>query len=63
MVRQAASLLSPSWLAGINWDIGRFNLFLFSLMTMDVTSMFLRQPLALMGARFLHGFIGGMLVG
>ncbi|HTR26105.1 MAG TPA: MFS transporter [Terriglobales bacterium] len=46
----------------INWRTAA-HLFLFSLITMDVASMFLRQPPTLMGARFLHGFFGGMLVG
>jgi hypothetical protein len=30
---------------------------------MDLLSMLIRQPFALTGIRFLHGFIGGMLVG
>jgi hypothetical protein len=30
---------------------------------MDLLSMLIRNPFALMGTRFLHGFIGGMLVG
>jgi len=46
----------------INWRSAA-HLFLLGLITMDVASMFLKQPYALMGARFLHGFIGGMLVG
>jgi predicted MFS family arabinose efflux permease len=46
----------------INWRTSA-HLFLFGLIIMDIASMFLRQPFALMGARFLHGFIGGMLVG
>jgi hypothetical protein len=30
---------------------------------MDLLSMLVKNPFGLMGARFLHGFIGGMLVG
>jgi hypothetical protein len=30
---------------------------------MDLLSMLVKNPFALMGTRFLHGFIGGMLVG
>ncbi len=46
----------------INWRPSA-HLFLFGLIIMDIASMFLRHPSALMGARLLHGFIGGMLVG
>ena len=39
------------------------HLLLLGLLGMDLLSMFIRQPFALMGVRFLHGIIGGMLVG
>jgi predicted MFS family arabinose efflux permease len=39
------------------------HLFLLGLIVMDLLSMFARNPFGLMGIRFLHGFIGGMLVG
>jgi len=38
-------------------------LFLVVLMSLDLLSMFLTAPSALMGVRFLHGFVGGLLVG
>jgi predicted MFS family arabinose efflux permease len=38
-------------------------LFLLGLIVMDLISMLVRNPSALMGARFLHGLAGGMLVG
>lgn len=37
--------------------------FLFGLIAADLLSMLVRDPVLLMGARFFHGFIGGMLVG
>jgi predicted MFS family arabinose efflux permease len=37
--------------------------FLFGLIAMDLLSMLVSNPYILMGARFMHGFIGGMLVG
>ncbi|MGA7292710.1 MAG: MFS transporter [Terriglobales bacterium] len=46
----------------INWRSAA-HLCLFGLIAMDLVSMLLKNPFALMGARFLHGFIGGMLVG
>ena len=39
------------------------HLLLFGLIGMDLLSMLVKHPFGLMGARFLHGFIGGMLVG
>ena len=39
------------------------HIFLFGLIGMDLLSMLVHTPFVLMGARFLHGFIGGMLVG
>lgn len=39
------------------------HLFLFGLIAMDLLSMLVSNPYILMGARFMHGFIGGMLVG
>ncbi len=38
-------------------------LFLLGLITMDLLSMVARNSHALMGLRFVHGFIGGMLIG
>ena len=46
----------------INWRSAA-HLLLLGLIGMDLLSMLVRNPFALMGARFLHGFIGGMLVG
>jgi len=46
----------------INWRTSA-HLLLLGLISMDLASIFLKHPSALMGARFLHGFIGGMLVG
>ena len=39
------------------------HVFLFGLIGMDLLSMLVRNPYILMGTRFLHGVIGGMLVG
>jgi predicted MFS family arabinose efflux permease len=39
------------------------HLLLFGLIGMDLLSILVKNPFGLMGARFLHGFIGGMLVG
>jgi hypothetical protein len=38
-------------------------LLLLGLIGMDLLSMLVKNPFGLMGARFLHGFIGGMLIG
>lgn len=46
----------------INWRTAA-HLFLLGLIGMDLLSMLFKFPFALMGARFVHGFIGGMLVG
>ncbi len=46
----------------INWRFAA-HLFLLGLLSMDLLSMLFKFPYALMGARFIHGFIGGMLVG
>jgi len=46
----------------INWRSAA-HLFLVGLLSMDLLSMLFKFPFALMGARFIHGFIGGMLVG
>ncbi len=46
----------------INWRFAA-HLFLLGLLSMDLLSMLFKFPFALMGARFVHGFIGGMLVG
>ncbi len=46
----------------INWRTAA-HFFLLGLIGMDLLSMLFKNPFALMGARFLHGFIGGMLVG
>jgi predicted MFS family arabinose efflux permease len=46
----------------INWRFAA-HLFLMGLLGMDSLSMLFKFPFALMGARFVHGFIGGMLVG
>jgi predicted MFS family arabinose efflux permease len=46
----------------INWRSAA-HLFLLGLIGMDLLSMLVQNPFALMGTRFLHGFIGGMLVG
>lgn len=44
------------WRSAAHW-------LLLGLISMDLVSMLLSGPSALMGARFAHGFIGGMLVG
>ena len=46
----------------INW-ISAAHLLLLGLIAMDLLSMLVKNPYGLMGTRFLHGFIGGMLVG
>jgi predicted MFS family arabinose efflux permease len=46
----------------INWRSAA-HLLLLALISMDLFSMLVKNPYELMGARFLHGFIGGMLVG
>jgi len=46
----------------INWR-STAHLLLFGLISMDVLSMLVHNPFALMSVRFSHGFIGGMLVG
>jgi predicted MFS family arabinose efflux permease len=46
----------------INWRSAA-HLFLLGLVGMDLLSMLVHHPFALMGIRFLHGSIGGMLVG
>ena len=46
----------------INWKSAA-HLLLLGLIGMDLLSMLVKSPFALMSARFLHGFIGGMLVG
>ena len=46
----------------INWRTAAHSLLL-GLIGMDLLSMLVKNPFALMGARFLHGFIGGILVG
>jgi predicted MFS family arabinose efflux permease len=46
----------------IHWKSAA-HLLLFGLIGMDLLSMLIKNPFGLMGARFLHGFIGGMLVG
>jgi len=46
----------------MNWRTAAHSLLL-GLIGMDLLSMLVKNPFALMGARFLHGFIGGMLVG
>lgn len=46
----------------INWRTAAY-LLLFGLISMDLISMLIHAPFALMAVRFSHGFIGGMLVG
>jgi predicted MFS family arabinose efflux permease len=46
----------------INWRSAA-HLLLLGLIGMDLLSMLVKHPYGLMGARFLHGFIGGMLIG
>ncbi len=46
----------------IDWKPAATRLLL-GLIAMDLLSMLLSDPLALVGARFVHGFLGGMLVG
>ncbi|MGB8062158.1 MAG: MFS transporter [Candidatus Sulfotelmatobacter sp.] len=46
----------------INWR-STAHWLLLGLISMDLLSMLVRNPFALMGTRFLQGFLGGMLVG
>ena len=46
----------------INWKSAA-HLLLLGLIGLDLLSMLVKSPFALMSARFLHGLIGGMLVG
>lgn len=46
----------------IDWRIAA-HVLLVGLIVMDLVSMLVRDPVGLMSVRFLHGFIGGMLVG
>jgi len=46
----------------IPWRLAA-HLFLAGLIAMDLVSIFLHAPAALMAVRFLHGLMGGMLVG
>lgn len=46
----------------INWRLTAVA-FLLGLISMDLLSMAIKTPSLLMGARFVHGVIGGMLVG
>ncbi len=46
----------------VNWRSAA-HLLLLGLIGMDLLSMLVKNPFGLMGARFLHGFIGGMLIG
>jgi predicted MFS family arabinose efflux permease len=46
----------------INWR-NTAHLLLIGLIGMDLLSMLVRDPSVLMGARFVHGFLGGMLIG
>ena len=56
------AFLIPFLVRRINWRSAA-HLFLLGLIGMDLLSMLVKNPYGLMGARFLHGFIGGMLVG
>jgi predicted MFS family arabinose efflux permease len=44
------------WRSAAHW-------LLFGLISLDLFSMLVKNPFALMGTRYLHGFVGGMLVG
>lgn len=46
----------------LNWQLAA-TLFLFGLIAIDLASMKLTEPFTLLVVRFLHGFVGGMLVG
>jgi len=46
----------------VNWRTTAYA-FLFGLIGMDLLSMLVKTPSLLMGTRFVHGVIGGMLVG
>ena len=46
----------------LNWRIAA-HAFLLGLICMDLLSMWIHIPAALMAVRFVHGFVGGMLVG
>lgn len=46
----------------MNWQLMSL-LFLLALISIDLGSMLISHPITLIGVRFFHGFIGGMLVG
>ena len=46
----------------VNWRTAAHSLLL-ALIAMDLLSMLVHHPFALMSVRFAHGFVGGMLVG
>ncbi len=58
----AGALLIVFIVRRVQWKPAAFALLL-TLIGIDLVSMLLISPAALMGLRFLHGFIGGMLVG
>jgi predicted MFS family arabinose efflux permease len=46
----------------LNWQLASL-FFLVLLITIDLSSLFLKQPTVLVGVRFVHGLVGGMLIG
>jgi hypothetical protein len=56
------ALVAVAIVARVRWRL--FAVFaLAALITIDTASIFVREPAALMAIRFLHGTVGGMLVG
>jgi len=46
----------------MNWQLFSV-IFLLTLISIDLASMYVSQPTSLLAIRFVHGFVGGMLVG
>ena len=46
----------------MNWQLFSV-IFLLTLISIDLASMYVSQPSSLLAIRFVHGFVGGMLVG
>ena len=58
----AGALLIVFFIKRLNWQLAA-TLFLSGLIAIDLMSMKLTDPTTLLIVRFIHGFIGGMLVG
>jgi predicted MFS family arabinose efflux permease len=56
------ALLIVLFVRRMNWQLFSV-VFLLGLISIDLGSMFVSQPATLVVIRFVHGFVGGMLVG